>query len=58
MLERMWDKENIVPLLVGTQTCKTTLEIKYNGFSENCKSTYFSCVGGPFVYVLPLLVNE
>ena len=27
MLERMWNKGDFHPLLVGTQTCPTTLEI-------------------------------
>jgi hypothetical protein len=29
MLERMWSKENIPPLLMGVQTFTTTLEINW-----------------------------
>ena len=34
MLERMWSKGNTHPLLVGMQTCVTTLEISVEVFKE------------------------
>jgi hypothetical protein len=33
----MWSKRNTSQLLVGVQTCTTTLEIQLGAFSENCE---------------------